>query len=713
MNQELLQFLIDKKDLNIETAEKIINLFDQYYSVYYIFRYRKDIIRDMNLHLLKNLHNRYSHYMNLKKIKETFLEEIKGSVNLVPRRALKLLEITKDEIILNDICDVIKNIIETKTKKNNFDQAAEQLIQEYKLPLTRIEFIKDIISRNPEFKNEKEVISELVNKISEKISINLDLRFNLRERILQVADYICTLNKNHHRRNVKYENFYNYSGKIKDITAEEFFAIEKGASEGLLLARISLFEEPTIKFIESIIIKNFKSPFVKEIKDAILTAYRRKFSSEIKTLALKIIRRKFENQIINDICHKFNIFLQSFSIGASYVVGIIPSLKEGYKAAVINPSGDLLDYFTIHPFFSRNLADEAKSRLLEIIQKYEIKFIAVAGEAGSIEIKDFIDKLAKEEKISDLLTIISDKTLSSAYSESAAAKEEMPHLDSFFRYAVSIARKLQNPYRECSKFSLSAIKFHPFQDLINLEKLDKEMGIVMSDYINYNGININTSSYNELLFVPGINSEVAQNIVKHRSVFGPFKSRDDLKNVPKMSEKIFTDSSGFIFINESENQLDKMFIHKNDYKTVKKISEALMISVPDLIENKNLQKLDPRTFSDGNNDKANVECIINELLSPSNKYNKKTPPLEFNFSVSGFDELKENSIINGIISNFSPFGIFVDIGIEQKGLIHVSEIPINNYFENPGEFYFTGQNIKTKIIQIDKEKKRINLSLKL
>ena len=710
--QEINQFVADRISIKPEQVDGAIKLFQSGYSIPFISRYRKDHTGNLDEETLKLLYFRFSQFNILKSKKDLILKELdeKGELS---DKIKKQIEGMKDEIILDDCCNVLRQWIDINSKKSYCDPIVDLILLQKNPPTEKEKYLHSFLNPENGVSSIDDILRDIHNNLVERLRFNLILRSIVRERMLSVADLISKVRRDFSNKRTKYEGFYNFRAKLKEITYQEFFMIKRGVQERVLSTSIQLYEEPTIHYIESKIIKNQDYPFLKEYLSAVRECYRKYIFPDLQDLVLKIIERRLEKKVVKEVSEKFYETLMIPGVGEVPVIGVIPAQKGSSKFAIIDAKGTLIDYHTIHPFFSQHLAQEARQILLDSIKKYEVKFIAVSNEQGAIEFQKFFNKILSEEKINEVYSVVINNVGSNSYPQSKAAGIEFPNLDSSVLYAVSIARKLQSTLGEFSRLNLSQIKINQFQQDVDQEKLSGEMDFQIRRFIAQSGVNINSASEFLLSFVPGLNPEIASSIKKHLEIYGTIKSREELKQIPKLSSQAFEESSGFLLITESENLLDNMFIHPDTYYIVKRISHSAEMSVKALIKNRDvLKRIDPKALEDDKLGIHTIRYIIDELINPSSDSRKKFKVPKFQKSVGSIDELKEGMIVEGVVSHITNFGVFVDIGLEQNALIHISEFPEDVFFIDPSDCISIGQIVRTSIVHIDREKNRINLSLK-
>lgn len=712
MDKELIDFLSSNIASGSENVEKIASLFESGFSPSFIIRFHKSEAGKFDLQTLRNMRRRYQQFHALAAMKGQFLKNLEDSGKKIDERLKKIISGTKDEIVLQDVFDSALKNIEIIEKRDKISELAEVIFYQRKLPCDKMEYLRNFYDPELGIDSAEKAIDKAHKTLVALFTASYTARSCLRDRLMKFADFESCCQRNFFGKNTQYEEFYNFSKKIKDLSADEYFIIKRGEKQRVLFIRIFLHEGSAIKNLEELLIKNDKHPFIAEYRKALAESYRNHLFPEMRCLALKLIHRRMENQIISDVCDKLRAIIQTPCIGKQSVISIFPLLKSGSKLVIVNGSGELIDSMTIHPFFSENRAAEAKSLIIDIMKQYKIKHIIIVGENGAIEMEKFISDLLNSSKQDGVCSFIADRHISSLYPKTAVAEKELPHVDEFIRYAVSSARKLQDILSEIAKVELADIKLNGFQNEVNKEKLLAEMREVVSEAVAERGANINSDHALLISYIPGMNKELAENAKKQIEAFGPYKSRSDFKHIPKMTPQILAEMAGFIFISDSANPLDSTFIHPEKYYIVKKISETLVIPVSELPKNKNLLKIDAHALVDEKTDIAAVRYILDELKEPSiGRLSSEFKVAGFKYPIKDFAELKPALSLSGRISNMAAFGIFIDVGIEQKALLHISELPDNHKFDNFQDFYYFGQILSVKITQLDRDKKRINLAL--
>ncbi|MHB1377565.1 MAG: helix-hairpin-helix domain-containing protein, partial [Candidatus Humimicrobiaceae bacterium] len=429
----------------------------------------------------------------------------------------------------------------------------------------------------------------------------------------------------------------------------------------------------------------------------------------METELTNIAKQKADDEAIRVFTDNLRQLLLAPYLGRKRILAIDPGFRTGCKIVCLNEQGDLAFNDVIYPHMPVNKSEESEKKIKELVFKYQIEAIAIGNGTASRETSHFIEEVLKD---SNVKVFIVSESGASIYSASPVAREEFPDYDVTVRGAVSIGRRLMDPLAELVKIDPKSIGVGQYQHDVDQVRLKESLDYTVESCVNSVGVNLNTASKHLLMYVSGLGPRIAQNIVEYRKEKGAFSMREDLKNVSKLGEKVFEQCAGFLRIEDGKNPLDGSAVHPESYYVVEKIAKDFGLEIKEIIGNDNIKsKINLSDYIDEKIGRLTLEDILKELSKPARDPREKVEDFEFKKDVLSIDDLKEGMIINGIINNITNFGAFVDIGIKEYGLIHISELS-NKYIKSPHDVVKINQKVNAKVISIDKDRKRISLSLK-
>jgi protein Tex len=712
---------IISKELNIgkKQTEATICLLDDGNTVPFISRYRKEITGSLSEVEIRYIEDRTKYLRNLESRKNDVIRLIDEQDKLTDDLEKKI----RDAIILQEIEDLYRPY---KQRRRTRAVKAKQKGLE---PLAKLIWAQDII------KGKKEVLlNNYINIdmgiqsiedasrgardiIAEWISDDAEIRKEIRE--ISLSQGLINSNcKNEKPDNEgKYELYYDYKESIKKIPSHRILALNRGENEGFLQIKILVSEEKIYDIIKrKIIIK--ESIFQDELLFSIEDAYKRLIAPSIEREIRNTITDKAEKHAIEIFSENLKSLLLQPPLRNHVIMGIDPGFRTGSKVCVVNETGKLLDITTIYPHISQNKEKEAKEKIIYLIEKYNINTIAIGNGTASRETELFIAQLINEFDSLINYTIVNEAG-ASVYSASDLAREEFPDLDVSLRGAVSIARRLQDSLSELVKINPRSIGVGMYQHDVNSNLLEDSLSKVVESAVNFVGVDVNTASPALLEYVSGINNRVARSIVNYREKEGIFTIREELNEVPFLGKKIFTQAAGFLRILRGRNPLESTPIHPESYESTKLLLLEMGFKIEELINNDKIIELREKLNNIDIKEKARalnigiptLKDIIKALRQPGRDPRDESPKPVFRTDVLKLEDLKSNMLLQGTVRNVVDFGIFVDIGVKEDGLVHISEISYD-YVENPFDIVKVGDIINVKILDVDMRRRRIALSMK-
>ena len=726
--EKIIKTIADELGVREKQVESAVNLIDEGNTIPFIARYRKEVTGGLSDEVLRDLGERLTYLRNLENRKQEIIKSIEEQGKLTDEIKLAV-ENSKTLAEAEDIYRPFKQKKKTRAtvaKAKGLGPLAEIIIlQEEKTPIQEIarEYVNiDSLSEEDKKNKDKvvasaeEAIQGALDIIAENISDNAKYRKDIK-RLYYREGLIKTSAKDMEERS-NYEMYYDYSESLRFIPSHRILAINRGEKEDFLKVKIEKNEEKILNLMERDILKG-QNQFTEMLKNTILDSFTRLIEPSIDREIRSDLTEKAEENAIKVFGKNSKQLLLGAPIKGKTIMGFDPAYRTGCKIAVIDETGKLLDYTTVYPTEPQNDVEGAKKELLKLIQKDKIDMIAIGNGTASRESEMFVSDMIKDVKHDICYAIVSEAG-ASVYSASKLATEEYPDINVSIRGAISIARRLQDPLAELVKIDPKAIGVGQYQHDVNQKKLAESLTGVVEDSVNKVGVDVNTATPSLLSYVSGINNTIAKNIVKYRDENGKLKERKELLKVPKLGKVAYEQCAGFIRITDGINPLENTAVHPESYEATEKLLVNLGFSKEDLRNKERLNELKEK-LKNVNISKMAKELeigemtlsdIISELSKPGRDPREDMPKPILRSDVLKFEDLTEGMVLTGTVRNVIDFGAFVDIGVKYDGLVHISEMS-NKYIKNPSEVVSVGDIVKVKVIKIDKERKKVGLSMKI
>ncbi len=701
---------LNLKPFQVENAVKLI---DEGNTIPFIARYRKEQTGELSDVELRELFDKLTYLRNLEKRKEEVIRLI-------------------DE--QGKLDDELKNKIETAVTMTEVEDLYRPYKQKKRTRATiakekGLEPLATILFEQKEKKDLKEIANDFINAekgvetVDDAIAGAMDI---VSEMISDVAEYRKDIRKIIYRDGIivtkaakdeksVYEMYYDYEEAVKRIPSHRILAINRGEKEEFLKVKIDGTDDKIIEYLEKrILIKD--GSFRDTMELVIADSYKRLIKPSVENEVRNELSDVAEEKAIKVFGQNAKKLLLQAPLKNLTVMGFDPAYRTGCKIAVIDDTGKLLDTTTVYPTEPQNDVEGAKKKLLELINKYNINMIAIGNGTASRESEMFVADMIKDVKHDIHYAIVSEAG-ASVYSASKLATEEYPDINVSLRGAISIARRLQDPLAELVKIDPKSIGVGQYQHDVNQNKLDESLTGVVEDAVNSVGVDLNTATPSLLKYVSGISKTVANNIVKYRDEKGKLKNRKELLKVSKLGPAAYTQCAGFLRITDGENPLDNTSVHPESYETAEKILEQIGFKVQDLKDKSaeirvNLNTVNAEKLAtELNIGVPTIKDIIKELQKPGRDPRDEMPKPVLRSDVLKIEDLKEGMILTGTVRNVIDFGAFVDIGVKNDGLVHISEMS-DKYIKNPMDVVSVGDIVKVRVIKIDLEKKKVGLSMK-
>ena len=712
------EIIAQELDVKVSQIEKTVELIDQGNTIPFIARYRKEVTGNLSDEQLRDLGSRLTYLRNLEERKQEVIDSITNQEKMTPE-IMAALEKAQTQVEVEDIYRPYKQKKRTRAtiaKENGLQELADNIINQ--TDSTDIyEVAKNFLNDN--VVTIEDAIQGAEDIIAEDISDNADYRKMLK-KIYHYEGLITSEAVNPDKKS-PYEMYYEFSEKVKTIPSHRILAINRGEKEKLLKVKITKPEEKVLADLEkAIIIKN--STRKEELKTTIADSWKRLIEPSLDREIRSDLTDKADLQAIDVFGKNAKQLLLGAPLKGYTVLGFDPAYRTGCKLAVIDETGKVLDTAVLYPTEPQNDIEGSTIKLIDLILKNKINIIAIGNGTASRESEQFVSSViakVKEDYNIAVNYVIVSEAGASVYSASKLATEEYPDLNVSLRGAISIARRLQDPLAEFVKIDPKAIGIGQYQHDVNQKQLNEELTGVVEDAVNEVGVDVNTATPSLLSYVSGINMTIAKNIVKYREENGKYKERKTLLNVPKLGKVTFEQCVGFIRIPEGTNPLENTAVHPESYKQTEELLKSINYKKEDLLDkaklakiNDELSKIDIKTKAQELDiGELTLTDIINELKKPGRDPRDDMPKPILRSDVLSFDDLKEGQLLTGTVRNITDFGAFVDIGVKHDGLVHLSELS-DKFIKTPSEVVAIGDVVQVKVIEIDREKQKVKLSMK-
>ena len=706
MKEALVQFVANDLQLSLDNVRNTISLLEDGATIPFVSRYRKERTGGLDEVQIEQIAKAYSTYQDIDKRKETILN------SLVEQD--KLTEALKDRIHacwqMTELEDIY---LPYKPKRQTRAELARQKGLEPLAKLIMSQHHDDIDKKALSYLNDKvespeDAIKGAKDIIAEWVSENEKARREVRFHFRKTAVLTSTVIKGKELEALNYKDYFEFSKPLKYCSSHQYLAITRGEREGLLRVDISPREEACIENLNRFFVKgNQRSSQL--VKESINDAYKRLIKPSVETEFAAMTKERADEEAIRIFTGNLKQLLLAPPLGQKRVLGLDPGFRTGCKLVCLDTQGKLLHNETIYPHAPEHDVQGASRKVSQLVEAYDIQAIAIGNGTASRETESFVTNLRFDRPVQ--VFVVSENG-ASIYSASKVAREEFPAYDVTVRGAVSIARRLMDPLAELVKIEPKSIGVGQYQHDVDPGKLKQSLDQTVVNCVNQVGVNLNTASKYLLMYVSGLNTAMAQNIVDYRDANGPFSSREALLSVPRIGPKTFEQAAGFLRIPDADNPLDNSAVHPERYALVAKMAADLGCAVSDLMADKALrERINADTYVSGDVGKPTLNDILQELDKPGRDPRKAIEVFEFDKNIHKLEDLKEGMTLNGIVTNITAFGCFVDIGIKENGLVHLSEMA-DRYIKDPYEVVSIHQHVKVKVLGIDQRRRRIQLSLK-
>ena len=703
----MINFIQSQTNLPSKSIENTIQLLNEDCTIPFISRYRKEKTGNLDEVQIGEIVKFKSQFEAIEKRKITILKSLEEQEALTERLKEKI-NATTEITVLEDIYLPFKKKRKTKAeiaRKNGLEPLAKIIMSQRATDIFSIAstyITNEVISAENALEGARTIIAEW---ISERTAIRNSLRWQL-EKFAAIKTNLVK-SKEDDEKAQKYRDYFNWSEPLSSCQSHRLLAILRAEKEGFIRVKIEIDDTRAISKIEEKIIKASNNCTF-HIKLAIKDAYKRHLLPSLTNETLNIAKEKADDTAIKVFSKNLKQLLLGAPLGEKNILAIDPGFRTGCKVVCLNAQGGLEYNETIYPHAPKNDAKGAIKKINSLVDAYQIEAIAIGNGTASRETEQLIRRIRFNKAIQ---VFVVSEAGASIYSASKIARDEFPNYDVTVRGAVSIGRRLSDPLAELVKIDAKSIGVGQYQHDVDQTKLKNSLDTVVESCVNLVGVNINTASESLLSYVSGIGPKLAENIVSYRSKNGAFPSRNEIKNVPRLGEKAFEQAAGFLRIKNAKNPLDDSAVHPESYVIVSKMAKDLNTTISELIGNKNmLQNLDLNKYCTSTIGLPTLQDILSELEKPGLDPRQTAKVFTFNQNIKTINDIKAGQLLPGIVNNITNFGCFVDIGIKESGLVHVSNLA-NKYVNDVSEIVNLHQQVIVKVLEVDIARKRIQLSM--
>ena len=703
----LIPYIAKYTQLPIKSIENTVALLNEDCTVPFISRYRKERTGNLDEVQIGDIVTYKSQYEALEKRKKAILKALEEQQVLTPELK-KTIEATDDLVTLEDIYLPFKKSRKTKAetaRKNGLEPLAKIIMAQN---AEEIEYIasqyvgKEVPNKDDALEGARHIISEWIN---ERLDIRNQIRNQL-EKFAQITTKVIGTKKEDEKAQ-KFRDYFDWSESLGRCPSHRLLAILRAENEGFIRVKIEIDDDKAISKIEDRTLKSNNS-CTEQIKLALQDAYKRLLLPSLSNETLKLAKEKADEAAISVFSKNLKQLLLGSPLGEKRILAIDPGFRTGCKVVCLSAQGDLEHNETIYPHAPQNDTSGAIKKISSLTDAYKIEAIAIGNGTASRETEQLIKRIQFKNPIE---VFVVSEAGASIYSASKIARDEFPNYDVTVRGAVSIGRRLADPLAELVKIDAKSIGVGQYQHDVDQAKLKNSLDTVVESCVNFVGVNINTASTSLLSYVSGVGPKLAENIVAYRNENGPFASRAAIKKVPRLGEKAFEQGAAFLRIKNAKNPLDDSAVHPESYAIVQQITKDKGVAISDLIGNKKeLQTIDLNAYTTDTIGLPTLKDIIQELEKPGLDLREKAKVFTFNQNIKNITDLREGQLLPGIVNNITNFGCFVDVGIKESGLIHISNLS-DTFVKDVNEHVSLHQQVIVKVLEVDVPRKRIQLAL--
>ena len=707
------------KELQLDThhVANVVKLVGEGATIPYIARYRKEMTGTMDEERVAAVQKRLEQLIELQKRKESIIASIREQEKLTPELEQKILDAkTMQEV--EDLYLPYKPKRRTRAaiaREKGLEPLAAQIMAQ------NVDLVDRIASRyvnaGKGVCSIEEALQGAKDIMAEWISENINGRNRIRKIFHSKGEISSSVIKGKEEEGKTYQQYFDFQEPISKAPSHRILALFRAEEEGIIRLKIKVDDEAVVNMLEGIFVKknNFNTinnnySAARLVGEAAADSWKRLLEPSIETEIRNYYKEKADETAIQVFAENLKQLLLAAPMGQKRVLAIDPGFRTGCKVVVLSETGALLHNETIYPHPPKSDVTGSIRKVKSLVDAYKIQVIAIGNGTAGRETEDFIRYIKFDR---DITAVMVSESGASVYSASKIARDEFPDYDITVRGAVSIGRRLMDPLAELVKIDPKSIGVGQYQHDVDQKKLGESLDQTVMSCVNAVGVELNTASQQLLSYVSGVGPSLASNIINYREENGGFKSRKQLHEVPRLGDKAFEQCAGFLRIHDGDNPLDQSAVHPESYHIVEKMAKRLNVNVSELIGNKALiAMIDAKEFTEDHFGLETVNDILKELEKPGRDPRKSFEAFEFDKDIRSIEDLKSGMTLNGIVTNITAFGAFVDIGVHQDGLVHISQMA-DHYIKDPNEVVHLNQKVRVKVLQVDENRKRISLSMRL
>lgn len=684
-----------------------INLLDEGGTVPFIARYRKEMTGSLDEVQVAAIRDRIQQLNELDKRREAILKSMKEMEKLTPELEKQINE-AETMTILEDIYLPYKPKRKTKAsvaREKGLQGLADLILEQNKIDLQSE--ASRFIDEEKGVSNIDEALAGARDILAEFIAEQPELRAKMRELFLNKGSFHSKLIKGKEEEGQKYKDYFDWTEPVKTAPSHRILALRRAEKEIILTLDIEVPEEDALMILESMFIKGMNE-CSEQVKEAAADSFKRLIKPSMETEIRLLTKKQADTEAIRVFADNARQLLLAAPVGQKRIMAIDPGFRTGCKVVCLDDQGQLIENTTIYPHNGNNAAEEAAKTIKFLVEKFKIEAIAIGNGTAGRETEAFVRGL----QLPDIIVVMVNESGASIYSASEVAREEFPDKDITVRGAVSIGRRLMDPLAELVKIDPKSIGVGQYQHDVDQNQLQASLDDTVISCVNSIGVELNTASKQILAYISGLGPQLAQNIVEYRNKNGAFKRRSDLKKIPRLGDKAFEQAAGFLRIRNAEQPLDSSAVHPERYQLVEQMAKDLNCKVEDLMKDEQLRKkIKLQNYISETVGLPTLTDIMDELAKPGRDPREQFEAFSFSEGINSINDLHVGMTLPGIITNITAFGAFVDIGVHQDGLVHVSQMS-DKFIKDPNEVVKVSQKVMVRVTEVDVARKRIALSMK-
>lgn len=707
MNPKHVEIIARELGLREHFVARTIELLVDGATIPFISRYRKEATGSMDETQVMAVKDRHDDLLAIEKRRESIIASITEQDKMTPDLLKKLTE----SYNLTELEDLY---LPYKPKRKTRASMAREKGLEPLADLLQAQRERDVEAIAAKYLNDAvtsidDALQGARDIIAERVSEDARARNGIRAQFDRSSEITTKVVKDKEEEGAKYRDYFSFNEPLHRCPSHRLLAIMRAEKEGILRLSIDIPEEPALRALSRQFVAPQSGAASKQVEMAVEDSYKRLIKPSIETEYYNKAKERADEEAIRVFAENLRQLLLAPPLGPKRILAIDPGFRTGCKLVCIDEHGTLLHNETIYPHPPQNEDGKSMAALNRLVSVYKIDAIAIGNGTAGRETEQLVKRTRFER---DVKAFVVNEAGASVYSASSVAREEFPQFDVTVRGSVSIGRRLMDPLAELVKIEPKSIGVGQYQHDVDQSKLGKSLGQVVENCVNLVGVDLNTASKHLLTYVSGLGPSLADNIIKYRGENGEFHSRNEILKVPRMGKKAFEQAAGFLRISGAKNPLDNSAVHPESYHIVEKMAKDLNASVGDLLAKEELRKqIDPKKYVTDTVGLPTLTDIMQELAKPGRDPRSAIKQFSFDESIRTIDDLSEGMILPGIVTNITNFGAFVDIGIKENGLVHISHIQ-DKYISNPADVLKLNQHVQVKVLEIDRQRKRIQLSMK-